>query len=82
MIRTGAERSAPVITQTTKEREKTMFIDQNTISTIRMNNESGNFTLQLYENKKEIYRKEYRTFTGAKIAETKLNNKRMKEGKI
>lgn len=50
-----------------KHTNKLIYIDQDTISFIRLAL-SGKYVLTLYNNEKEIFEKEYNSFVGAKIA--------------
>ena len=50
-----------------------LFIDENTISTIREYN--NRFVLTFYKNCKPVFVKDYATFKNAKIAESKLMKK-------
>lgn len=56
-----------------KGEKKMLFIDENTISTIREYN--GRFVLTFYKNCKPVFVKDYATFKNAKIAESKLMKK-------
>jgi len=51
-----------------------MFIDVNTISSI-VTLENGTAVLTFYKNKKIVFEKVYKSFTSAKIAESKLMHK-------
>lgn len=51
-----------------------LFITKDTLSTIH-HTDSGTWTLKFYKEGKTVFRKEYKSFKAAKIAEGKLMKK-------